>query len=286
MPEIIPITIEFKNGFTVRPAAVSAFGEVEFTDGTINLKPNQLQCEAYGYTYDPVSRSCIAFNYNSNLDSSFNNIDNSTKGMGNEVGTGVSNICVYGQDNIVNNRTRNSIIIGTNNEIANRVNNANVFGTLGEATADNSIVLGGNSGADALGKRQITIVMYGLQTTDSTTSNANLSNTVGDQYEIPENTAVYFQSETLAVRVGGSGAGNVGDFKAWVERGVVINKSGVLSIDRSRTSPADSGTTSGWQPINSVSGTNFIQTVKGSNNRTIEWTSTVRFTQIKTGVTL
>ena len=285
MPEIIA-TIPYLTGFTVKPASTSAIGLVTFTDGTNEVTPNQLQCEAYGYTYNKAAGTCSIFRFNTNLIRSFNNSNNSTKGSQNVTETGTNNTLIMGENNTVRGFSRNSIITGNKNEISNGVNNASVSGTSGEVTVDNSIVLGGNAGADALGKRQITIVMYGLQTTDNTTSNANLSNTVGDQYEIPENTAVYFQSETLAVRVGGSGAGNVGDFKAWVERGVVINKSGVLSIDRSRTSPADSGTTSGWQPINSVSGTNFIQTVKGSNNRTIEWTSTVRFTQIKTGVTL
>ena len=69
-------------------------------------------------------------------------------------------------------------------------------------------------------------------------------------------------------------------------RGVVINKSGTLSIDRSRTSPADSGTTTGWSPINSVGGTNFLQTVKGATGMTIEWVSNIRITQIKSKVSL
>ena len=99
---------------------------------------------------------------------------------------------------------------------------------------------------------------------------------------MPTDTAVYFQSETLALRVAGSEvSGAIGDFKSWVERGVVINKSGTLSIQRSRTSPASSGTTTGWSPINSVSGTNFLQTVKGASNMTIDWVSTIRVTQLK-----
>ena len=129
--------------------------------------------------------------------------------------------------------------------------------------------------------------MYGWQTTNNSTVNAYLNNTLNSYFEVPINTAIYFQSETLAVRIGGdSESGALGDFKSWVERGVVINKSGTLSIDRSRTSPADSGTTSGWSPINSVSGRNFLQTIKGATGMTIEWASTIRITQIKTGVSL
>ena len=177
--------------------------------------------------------------------------------------------------------------MGNQNEIANNVNNANIFGTLGEATANNSIVLGGNAKADNLGERQTMTFMYGCQTTDGSTVDAFLNNTTDSFFVVPLNTAVYFQSETLAVRVGGSAAaGAVGDFKSWVERGVVINKSGTLSIVRSRTSPASSGTTTSWSPINSVSGTNFRQTVTGKANYTLEWASTIRMTQIKTGVAL
>ena len=59
-----------------------------------------------------------------------------------------------GENNIVKGISRNNIIIGSNNEIANGVDNANVYGTLAQATADNSIVLGGNAGTDILGERQ------------------------------------------------------------------------------------------------------------------------------------
>ena len=104
---------------------------------------------------------------------------------------------------------------------------------------------------------------------------------------MPSNTAIYFQSETLAVRVAGSAvAGAVGDYKSWVERGVVKNAAGTLSIQRSRTSPASSGRTTSWSPVYSVSGTNFLQTVTGKADMTLEWASTIRITQIKTSVTL
>ena len=276
----------YLTGFTVKPANISGLGIVTFTDGTNEVTPNQLQCEAYGYTYNKASGTCSTFRYNTNINRAVANENNKTFGVGNSTQTGTNNTIVMGENNTVRGFSRNSIITGNQNEIANGVNNANVSGTLGEVTATNSTVLGGNAGTDALGERQAIELLYGTQTTDGIVVDSYLNNTVDSYFVVPENTAVYFQSETLAVRVGGTATGNVGDFKAFVERGVVINKSGVLSIVRSRTSPADSGTTSGWQAINSFSGTTFLQTVKGANNRTIEWTSTIRFTQIKTEVTL
>jgi hypothetical protein len=280
-------TIPYLSGFDVKPSTTTSIGVVTFTDGTNEIAPNQLQCEAYGYTYNQADGTCSIFRFNTNLNTSFSNATNKLQGAGNTTETGTNNTYIIGENNTVKGLSRNNIVVGNQNEIANNVNNANVFGTLGEATADNSIVLGGNASADNLGERQTMTFMYGKTTTDNSTVDAFLNNTTDSYFVVPENTAIYFQSESLAVRVGGSsGSGAVGDFKAWVERGVVINKSGTLSIQRSRTSPASSGTTTGWSPINSVSGTNFLQTVKGANNMDIEWASTIRMTQIKTGVAL
>ena len=279
-------TIPYLTGFTVKPASISALGDVTFTDGTNDVTPNQLQCEAYGYTYNQAEGTCSTFTYNTNLNRAVANENNKTFGVGNSTQTGTNNTIVMGENNIVRGFSRNSIITGNQNEIANGVNNANVSGTLGESTADNSIVLGGNAGTDSLGERQSITVLYGTETTDNSVVDSYLNNTTGSYFVIPDNTIVAFQTETVAVRIGGSGAGAVGDFKAFIETGVAINESGVLSIDKSRVIIANSGSTAGWISDISVSGTNLVQSVKGANNRTLMWATTIRMTQIKTGVAL
>ena len=280
-------TIDYLPGYEVKPDSVLSNGKVLFTDGTNSLLPNKLQCEAYGYTYNQETDSCSAFKFNDVLNKNLNNENNTVKGSQNITETGTNNTYIMGEKNIVRGISRNNIIVGNQNEIANSIGNAAVFGSLGEATTVNTIVLGGNNFEDNLGERQTMTLMYGWQTTDNSTVDAYLNNTQDSYFVIPDNTAIYFQSESLAVRVGGSsGSGAVGDFKSWVERGVAINKSGTLSIQRSRTSPASSGTTTGWSPINAVSGTNFRQTIKGATDMTIEWAHTIRITQIKTGVSL
>ena len=279
-------TIPYLTGFTVKPALISGLGEVTFTDGTNDVTPNQLQCEAYGYTYNKASGTCSTFRYNTNLNRAVANENNKTFGVGNSTQTGTNNTIVMGENNTVRGFSRNSIIIGNQNEISNGVNNANVFGTLGEVTADNSIVLGGNAGTDTLGERQSITVLYGTETSDNSLVDSYLNNTTGSYFVIPDNTIVAFQTETVAVRIGGTGAGAVGDFKAFIETGVAINKSGVLSIDKSRVIIANSGSTAGWISDISVSGTNLVQTVKGANNRDLMWATTIRMTQIKTGVAL
>jgi hypothetical protein len=285
MPEIT-YSIPFLTGFTVKPLSVSALGVVSFTDGAREITPNQLQCEAYGYTYNKAAGTCSIFRFNTNLIRSFNNSNNSTKGAQNVTETGTNNTLIMGESNTVKGFSRNNIIIGSNNEIANGVNNANVFGTFGEATADNSIVLGGNAGTDILGKRQAIQLLYGVQTTGADAVDSYLNGITGSYFVVPENTAIMFEADILAVRVGGTGSGAVGDFKTWIETGVVINKSGTLSVDSSTISHSSSGTTGGWDAVSTVSGTNYIMSVEGVEDKTIDWVSNIRFTQLKTGVTL
>jgi hypothetical protein len=295
-PPVVPI---FKPDVAAKPFSVNSLGVVTFTDRRANdVTPNESLCRAYGYTFDRATNTCRAFTPTSAIQTSLRTEDNTVNGQGNVAGEGTSNSYVIGFQNTIIGTSRNNIVTGNNNTIAEGVNNVSLGGTLAEATATNSIVLGGNAAGDILGERQTMTLMYGKQTTDGSTVDAYLNNTapviliddtyrLGSYFVVPENTVIYFQSETLAVRVGGSsGSGAVGDFKSWVERGVVKNAAGTLSIERSRTSPASSGTTTGWSPINEVSGTNFRQTVEGATDMTIEWVSTIRITQIKTSVTL
>jgi len=280
-------TIPYLTGFDVKPLFTSTLGVVTFTDGTNNLRPNQLQCEAYGYTYDKASGTCSIFRFNTNINRSFSNISNKLQGAGNTTETGTNNTYIIGENNTVKGLSRNNIVVGNNNEISNGVNNANVYGTLGEATADNSIVLGGNVAADLLGERQSIQVLYGTQTTNGTNTISYLNNTTDKLLAIPENAVMYFHADVVAVRVGGTHAtGNLGDYASWVERGVIINESGTLSINRERDSIKSNGTVTNWQPTAIVSGTNFAMRVRGHTDMTIEWCSNITFTQIKTSVAL
>tara|TARA_R100000900_G_scaffold63857_1_gene51186 strand:- start:3129 stop:3983 length:855 start_codon:yes stop_codon:yes gene_type:complete len=279
-------TIPYLTGFDVKPSITSPTGVVTFTDGANDIIPNQLQCEAYGYTYNKADGTCSIFRFNSNLDRSFSNVTNKLQGAGNTTETGTNNTYIIGENNTVRGLSRNNIVVGNNNEIANGVNNANVYGTNGEATADNCIVLGGNLATDLLGERQSIQVIYGIQTTNGTNTISYLNNTTDKLLAVPENAVMYFHADVIAVRVGGTGAGNLGDYASWVERGVIINESGTLSVSRERDAIKSNGTVSNWQPTGIASGTNFAMRVRGATNVTIEWCSNITFTQIKTGVAL
>jgi len=282
-------SIPYLPNYKVKPKVVSRVGRVTFTDGTNDIMPNQKQCEAYGYTYDKATGTCRAFTYNAPLIQKTSESNNRKQGDNNITEAGTLNASIMGEDNFVRRGSKNNSVTGTNNEVNKKVLNTLSIGQGANAIMNNSIVLGGNNPTDRIGTRQTWTVMYGVQTTNNSTTDSfpnNLSSLLF--FEPQVNRLYYFQSETMAVRIGGtSGSGAVGDFKAWVERGVVkCNGIGTLSIERSRTSPASDGTTTGWSPINAVSGSNFRQTVKGASNMTIEWVSTIKFMQLSTGVTL
>jgi len=274
-------------GIPVKPLSISALSNVTFTDGENVITPNQIQCEAFGYTYNKITGTCNIARFNTNLNRGFDNVNNKSLGAGNTTQTGTNNTLIMGENNTVRGFSRNSIITGSNNAIDSGVNNASVSGTLGEVTAANSIVLGGNAGTDTLGERQLIELIYGTQSTSNPEVDSYLNNTVDSYFAIPLNTALYFHADIIALRTGGTNAsGAVGDYGSWVERGVVINKSGVLSINRERDTIKSSGDTTGWRPLAAVSGTNFVMGVKGAADMTIDWVSSIRFTQIKAGVTL
>ena len=283
------MAIPYLNGYSIKPASVNALGLVTFTDGTNDVIPNQQQCEAYGYTYDEATGTCKAFTFSNNLERNVRNENNNIQGVGNKTETGTNNTYIMGESNTVKGLSRNNIIIGSNNEISNGVNNTFVYGNKANSTANNSIVLGGNNSEDILGERQYTTFIYGGVTDDGAATDAYLNN-VTDSYFQPSaaigNSIFFFQGETVAVRVGGTAVGNNGDYAAWVERGVVKNARGNLSIDRSITDISSSGTTTGWDIESQVSGSDFKQQITGAANMVIEWASTIRITEIRTSVNL
>ena len=277
--------MEYLSGYTIKPSEITGTGEVLFTDGrNSNLRANQLQCGAYGYTYDVATGTCNAFVFNTNLNSTFRNTSNKMNGSGNTTELGSNTIQINGTNNSALGSNNNCIINGRQNEIANGVSNSTVFGTLGNATADNSIVLGGNAPTDRLEERQSIQLMYGVQTTTGATVDSYLNNIADNYFTIPRDTVMYFHADVIAVRTGGTSAGSVGDYSSWVERGVISRIGDAdVSVQRERDAIKSNGTTTLWRPTASVTGAStFIMQVRGAANTTIEWASTIRITQLQT----
>tara|TARA_R110002096_G_scaffold229793_2_gene419400 strand:- start:1026 stop:1868 length:843 start_codon:yes stop_codon:yes gene_type:complete len=279
--------MEYLTGYTIKPHSTTPLGSVVFTDGTnTEIQPNQQTCEAYGYTYDRASGMCMAFMYNENLNRNISNENNKNNGSGNTNQLGANTIQVNGTLNTTKGFNNNCFINGAVNEIANGVDNATVLGAKGEATTKNAFVIGGNQGDETKNIVQNTTVMCNVKTSNNTVTDSPINGETGVNLEVPVNTIITFRSETVGVRYSGTGGGNPGDFKSFVETGAVINRNGTLTIDKSRVTTGNVGTTSGWTSDIVASGTTLTQTVKGANNRNIMWATTIIMTQLKTGEAL
>lgn len=279
--------MDFKIGYNVKPKEINLANKVIFEkynregSGFEDVVPTQQECEAYGFDFYDGKCSIVSDN------TEFIKIDNTIQaGKRNEYKSNTDDCLFSGIDNTIFADCNNDLVVGNNNSIIPEVDNTIISGTKGEATASNSIVLAGNNPTDNLAERQATTLMYGVQTTANGTVASYLNNTTNSLFAIPTDTAMYFHADVLAVRVGGTGAGSVGDFMSWVERGVIINKSGVLSIARERDLIKGAGNHTNWRPTGAISGTNFVMNVRGAADTTIEWASTIRFTEIRTGVAL
>jgi len=274
-------TIPYLSGFTVKPKYTSNLGVVTFTDGTNDMPPNQLQCEAYGYTYDRASGTCRAFKYNTNLNRGVANENNKTYGVGNSTETGTNNTLVIGENNTVKGLSRNNIIVGNQNEIANGVNNASVFGNYGLAERDGEVVIGGGgfSGSGKGYAQSSTITLTGTTTDASATSlfvNGDSSTTIIAR----SSTSSFqgFEATVIGVRTGGSaGSGAVNDRVCLRVTGLVFLK----AVDQSSTDLGKSGTTGGWAAEMAFSGNDMLFEVTGAANMNISWSCTLNLYELK-----
>jgi hypothetical protein len=275
-------TIPYLSGYDVKPSSTSEIGVVTFTDGRNDITPNQLQCEAYGYTYNQADGTCSTFRYNTNLNRSFSNESNKFQGANNTTETGTSNTLIIGQNNTVKGLSRNNIVVGNENEIANGVNNASVFGNYGIAERDGEVVIGGGgfSGAGKGYAQSSTITLTGT-TTDATPTSLFVNGDSATTIIARSSTSSFqgFEATVIGVRTGGSAAsGAVNDRICLRVTGLVFLK----AVDQSSTDLGKSGTTGGWAAEVAFSGTNdMLFAVTGAVNMNISWSCALKLYELK-----
>ena len=219
-------TIPYLSGFDVKPSTTSVLGVITFTDGTNEITPNQLQCEAYGYTYNKADGTCSTFRFNTNLNRSFSNETNKLQGVGNTTETGTNNTYIIGENNTVRGLSRNNIIVGNQNEIANGVNNASVFGINGNATRQSEFNIGGGlntitTGSDtAYADRHLAIINLSGTTSDNTATTLTVNNQDSKFINVKNNSILGWEIYITRLEVGGS-SGTAGNYSYRNEKGVV-----------------------------------------------------------------
>ena len=202
--------MEFKKDFKIKPKEVRKDGTVLFTDGTNNLVPNQLACEAYGYKYDTATGSCVSFKPTVQLDQQLKEPSNTIKGVNNKTNKGTSRSIISGTLNTTKGFNENCFISGVGNTINNGINNATVIGAYGKAIRQGEFVRGGGASNKA-NEPQSSVVQLTCNTTDATTTNMKVLDLTDEFINLQNNSILGFEIYLTRLEIGGE-AGRAGNF--------------------------------------------------------------------------
>ena len=277
--------MQYLRGYTLKPDRISPTGEVLFTDGTnLEMRANQVTCEAYGYTYDTATGTCSSFIVNTELNTNANDINNRFNGAGNTTELGSNTIQVNGTNNTTKGFNNNCFINGSDNEIANGVNNTTVLGNYGIAERDGEVVIGGGGrGRGGIGDTQSsTFALYGATTPASAhySSYLYINNSATNIIINRSSTSFQgFEANVIGVRTGGTAAGSVNDR-------IFLRVTGIAYlnvVDDTVATLGSFGTVTGWSAGVVFTGVNDMHLeVTGAANMDISWSATMNFYEMKT----
>ena len=202
--------MEFKKDFKIKPKEVSPSGLVIFTDGTNDVVPNQLACEAYGYKYDTLTGTCISFIPTSKLDEQLKEPSNTIKGVSNTTDKGTSRSIINGTLNTTKGFNENCLISGRNNTINNGINNATVIGSYGKALRQGEFVQGGG-GSSKVNEPQRSVIQLTCNTTDNTTTNMKVLDLDDEYINLQNNSILGLEIFLTRLEIGGA-SGTAGLF--------------------------------------------------------------------------
>ena len=227
--------MDYRKGFTIKPNNIASNGVVIFTDGTNNVTPNQLACEAYGYTYDTATGTCVAFRPSYRLRNSFENITNSKIGTENTTDHGTNYTKMIGQNNSIGSGCRNNLIVGRDNRINDEIINGTVLGIGGTATRQSEFVIGGGNNlmTTTVGElttsvqpiRQMSIVELAGATVDNTATTLTVNGDGSSYINVRNNSIVGYEIYLTRLETGGT-SGTAGNYS-------YRNMKGVVQIDDS-----------------------------------------------------
>jgi len=269
--------MNYRKGFNIKPKKILNTGRVIFTNGTDEVLPNQISCEAYGYTYNSATGTCDAFKYNSTLTRKFNNVLNNTSGGSTESGT--KDTILNGQENTTKGDNYNNIINGQKQELAQGINNSILLsGKYGVAENQGEVVIGGGGFNEALGMSQTSFIQQSNNTTDGTQT-ALLTQYLPTTYiQKVANSVIGFEANVIGVNTG-VGEGSAGEYGYVQITGAVKFTNGLASsYSQTSTNIVPPGT-SGLNisaVMKDITATSFGIAVTGLEETYIQWTASIK----------
>tara|TARA_R110002020_G_scaffold21591_2_gene73485 strand:+ start:6951 stop:7802 length:852 start_codon:yes stop_codon:yes gene_type:complete len=278
--------MEYKKGFTIKPKEILNNGVVVFTDGTDDVSPNQISCEAYGYKWDRANNVCYGFDSNFKVNKLFKNTTNTNIGAQNSIEAATMTTLINGSNNTTKGNNVNILINGEAHEVESEINNASILGGIkGKLIRRGEVVIGGGSFANLSGQTQMSFVQCSNKTTDATATKLRLQyitdNDAKDYINVQANSLVGLEAHILAIVTGGS-SGTAGHYKyIKLKAGVLTNNSLGGTITQSQATVASTGTSGTATLITDADGYIAIQ-VTGTANVNIEWSANIHLYELKT----
>ena len=274
--------MNYKKGHKIKPKETLTNGVVVFTDGTNDVSPNQISCEAYGYKWDRNSNTCYGFSSNFKIHKLFQNTTNTKIGSGNVTERATENAFINGNKNRTKGNNRNLLICGERHEVSNGINNASIIGgTFGKALRQSEVVIGGGGAFDLnlIGLNQTSTVQLAVNTDDDAATRMTIQGQ-GSHIAIQNNSILGFEAKVIALVSGGT-SGAAGDYKYFEITGAVrVRDTFATTFSQSTATIASLGTTGTVQMIDV--GTGFITVqVTGSGETNIAWFASVQLTEKK-----
>ena len=270
--------MEYKKGHKIKPKEILADGLVVFTDGTNDVRANQVSCESYGYKWNKANNTCYGFNSNFKINKLFKNTTNTNVGAENITERATENTLINGKKNTAKGNNRNILVNGENHEVDNGINNASIIGgTYGKIQRQAEVVIGGG---EMLGRNQTSIVQLAGDTTNASATDLTIQGDGTSYIAVQNNSVLGFEVKIIGVCSGGS-SGTVGDYKYLEIKGAVKVDNGYnLTFSQSTTSIASVGTT-GTAEMSAVADPYITVEVEGTANVNVEWFASVQLTEKK-----
>ena len=276
--------MDYRKGYTIKPAEVTSTGEVLFTNGTQQVLANQVVCEAYGYDFNVESGTCSAYRYNSLLNNRITNKNNKINGQNNNTERNSNNLVIIGSSNTTKGNNTNILITGERNEIQTGINNSSIIaGSLANVINQGEVVLGGGGFNNSVGLSQQSFIQQSGKTTDATET-ALLTQYLPLTYiQKVANSVIAFEVNVIGVNYGG-GAGEVGEYGYFQLTGAVQFTNGLASDYHQTVHALVPHGHSGLNltgEMKDVTATSFGVNVTGAAETNIQWTASIKLWQNK-----
>lgn len=276
--------MDYRKGYTIKPAEVINTGEVLFTNGTEQVLANQVVCEAYGYNYNVESGTCSAFRYNSLLNNRITNKNNKINGQNNNTERNSNNLVIIGSSNTTKGNNTNILITGERNEIETGINNSSIVaGSLAKVSNQGSLVIGGGGFGEANGLSQVIFIQQSNKTLNNTET-ALLTQYLPLTYiQKVKNCVIGFEANVVGVNYGGEG--EIGQYIYLQLKGAVKFTNGLASTYTQTSTTIAAGGLTATATMKDVTATSFGVNVTGAAETRVQWTASIKLWQNKLQIT-